>query len=47
MELLDDNIRKDVVKKYGQYTKRVNGQMIKGESKFSEKKPKLHSLLRF
>lgn len=35
MQLIDENIRADVIKKYGQYTKRVNGQMIKGKPKSS------------
>jgi len=30
MQVINNKIRDDVVKKYGQYTKRVNGEMIKG-----------------
>lgn len=30
MQVINDKIRDDIVKKYAQYTKRVNGEMIKG-----------------
>lgn len=30
LQVLNKKIRDDVVKKYAQYTKRVNGEMIKG-----------------
>jgi hypothetical protein len=30
MQVMNNKIRDDVTKKYGQYTKRVNGEMIKG-----------------
>jgi len=30
MQLINNKIRDDIVKKYSQYTKRVNGEMIKG-----------------
>jgi hypothetical protein len=30
MQVMNNKIRDDVVKKYSQYTKRVNGEMIKG-----------------
>jgi hypothetical protein len=29
MQVINNKIREDVVKKYAQYTKRVNGEMIK------------------
>jgi hypothetical protein len=32
MQVMNNQIRDDVTKKYGQYTKRVNGEMIKGTS---------------
>ncbi len=31
MQVMNTQIRDDVTKKYGQYTKRVNGEMIKGK----------------
>lgn len=31
MQLINNKIRDDIVKKYAQYTKRVNGEMIKGK----------------
>jgi hypothetical protein len=31
MQVINNKIREDVVKKYAQYTKRVNGEMIKGK----------------
>jgi len=30
MQVINNKIRDDIVKKYAQYTKRVNGEMIKG-----------------
>lgn len=30
MQVINNRIRDDIVKKYAQYTKRVNGEMIKG-----------------
>lgn len=32
MQVINNKIRDDIVKKYAQYTKRVNGEMIKGKS---------------
>jgi hypothetical protein len=31
MQVINNKIRDDIVKKYAQYTKRVNGEMIKGK----------------
>ena len=33
MQVINNKIRDDIVKKYAQYTKRVNGEMIKGRTK--------------
>ena len=33
MQVINNKIRDDIVKKYAQYTKRVNGEMIKGKKK--------------
>jgi hypothetical protein len=30
MQVINNKIRDDIIKKYAQYTKRVNGEMIKG-----------------
>jgi hypothetical protein len=30
MQVINDKIRDNIVKKYAQYTKRINGEMIKG-----------------
>jgi hypothetical protein len=33
MQVINNKIRDDIVKKYAQYTKRVNGEMIKGRKR--------------
>lgn len=37
MQVINNKIRDDIVKKYAQYTKRVNGEMIKGKTKKKKK----------
>jgi hypothetical protein len=32
MQVINNKIRDDVIKKYAQYTKRVNGELIKGKN---------------
>jgi hypothetical protein len=36
MQVINNKIRDDIVKKYAQYTKRVNGEMIKGREENGE-----------
>ncbi len=35
MQVINNKIRDDVIKKYAQYTKRVNGELIKGKNPFN------------
>ena len=39
MQVINNKIRDDIVKKYAQYTKRVNGEMIKGKTQ--QQKPSI------